>query len=536
MKLAVTHDNDWIGMLKDGLPLESLMEEGPLRSFMVKKYGYGLDHENNTVYLKRVSEDNGKGSKNCESEPSPEYTEETSDDSKPDDDPKPPSENSRLVITHMRLESFGVEHIDAGVCVLVQFEPTERRTENKSHSDIIEWHDEIVLPSDQSVHVTVCGVFQLGSTLGIREISEKRIINTQDLRSTHKIRFRFGGVGSRSSLLITLERHFSPCETHFIHEEKSVFLEKTALGFDALYTHYRECKPPNSSGREHLETAVGFFRDSLAQCDSTHRATACFNLATSELMRCQKNGIYSELDKAIDLYREALELRGHEDRDRIVSCLGNALLRAIHVRGHLTDIDMSLGLVELGNKVVSKLTDTTAEGTGGPSEQPREQTEWTAADRLLEQLERMPAAEKLPEQMALLCNAEHLWEQSELASASEKLRKQIEPMSAADRALLAIAKQDPSLHTGIPEIQSLLDDWRREDGVPTECKKQLGALLSFLGGEGEIQMREELEKLNLDWCYKDHKISGTVQALEEHAPYFYNELATELGCLMEGWS
>ena len=31
------------------------------------------------------------------------------------------------------------------------------------------------------VIVTVCGVFQLGSTLGTREISAKQMINTEDL-------------------------------------------------------------------------------------------------------------------------------------------------------------------------------------------------------------------------------------------------------------------------------------------------------------------------------------------------------------------
>ena len=36
-------------------------------------------------------------------------------------------------------------------------------------------------PTDMPVIITVCGVFQLGSTLGTREISAKQMINTEDL-------------------------------------------------------------------------------------------------------------------------------------------------------------------------------------------------------------------------------------------------------------------------------------------------------------------------------------------------------------------
>lgn len=36
-------------------------------------------------------------------------------------------------------------------------------------------------PSDLPVNVTVCGVFQLGSTLGTRDISTKQTINTNVL-------------------------------------------------------------------------------------------------------------------------------------------------------------------------------------------------------------------------------------------------------------------------------------------------------------------------------------------------------------------
>lgn len=34
-------------------------------------------------------------------------------------------------------------------------------------------------PSDDPVSVTVCGVFQVGSTLGTRELSAKQIVNSK---------------------------------------------------------------------------------------------------------------------------------------------------------------------------------------------------------------------------------------------------------------------------------------------------------------------------------------------------------------------
>lgn len=45
----------------------------------------------------------------------------------------------------MRLESADIDPIYAGVCILIQFGSTTRRTRNKPHADIIEWDDEITL-------------------------------------------------------------------------------------------------------------------------------------------------------------------------------------------------------------------------------------------------------------------------------------------------------------------------------------------------------------------------------------------------------
>ena len=45
----------------------------------------------------------------------------------------------------MRLEDMDVDHIYAGVSVLVQFESMTRRTMSKPHAAVIAWDDEIIL-------------------------------------------------------------------------------------------------------------------------------------------------------------------------------------------------------------------------------------------------------------------------------------------------------------------------------------------------------------------------------------------------------
>ncbi|KAG9317126.1 hypothetical protein JVU11DRAFT_1318 [Chiua virens] len=190
--------------------------------------------------------------------------------------------------------------------------------------------------------------------------------------------------------------------------------------------------------------------------------------------------------------------------------------------GELTDLDMSVNLTELGNQVVTRLSDVTLEEIGAHSEVLREQTE------------RMAATEDLQERMELMSTVETLRERMELGSAPGKLREQIELMSAADRALQAIIEQDPSPRN--PEVQRPIDEWNEEAGSPVECKRQLGVLLSFLGGEGEVKMREVLERLDFEWPYKDHKIAATTQTLQGYMPYFYSVLASRLRCLMEGWA
>ena len=186
-----------------------------------------------------------------------------------------------------------------------------------------------------------------------------------------------------------------------------------------------------------------------------------------------------DLDNSIALNQEALSFipDEHGDKTSIVACLGRSFLRHLEVHGQLTDVDMSVSLLELGEKVVATLSNVSSvEGTG----------------ILLEE---------------------------------EKLRGQIALMSAVDFAIQDIEQAAPSPRT--PVIQSLIDEWRKEDSISTGCKRQLGVLLSFLGGQGDIKMRALLAKE--DWPFKVYKTDETVQILRGHMPYFQDFLFTELG-------
>ncbi|KAG9315443.1 hypothetical protein JVU11DRAFT_3053 [Chiua virens] len=218
-----------------------------------------------------------------------------------------PRKNSQLVITYMRLESFDIDHVDSGICAFVRFGTMTRRTNSKPYASIIEWDDEIMLPA----HVTVCGTFQLGSTLGTREISAKKTINTSAMSgSKYNLKFSVGSAESRSSLLITLERRFSESyhrgETHFSLKRGSDFVQTTTRGFENFYSYHREHE------KGYLDAALDCFGSALRECglDPGRLATTRFNIATTEFLRCQVHGTYAEIDKAIKLYKEVLQLWG----------------------------------------------------------------------------------------------------------------------------------------------------------------------------------------------------------------------------------
>ncbi|KAF8123155.1 CHAT domain-containing protein [Boletus edulis] len=307
-KVAVTHDNAWIEMLENGLSHAELMQEDRVREFIQDRYTWDLDPEHNVVYLRSKLE----SSEGINSQPEPEDNHEDSSTLSPQ------SDDPRYTVTSMRLESIDIDCIYAGVSILVQFGNTIWRTENKPHASVIEWDDMIMLPSDLPINITICGAFQLGSTLGTRPICAVQTINTTELTGgTRIVRFSVGKVESCSSLLITLVRHVSYSEPHWSDDEDSVFVEQTKLGFKALYSHHDEPK------NECLEYSLECFQRALKQCGlhTACRATALFNLATSRFIKYQAYGIYDELKTSIALYEKALELRNSGDPDRAATSL-----------------------------------------------------------------------------------------------------------------------------------------------------------------------------------------------------------------------
>ena len=184
-----------------------------------------------------------------------------------------------------------------------------------------------------------------------------------------------------------------------------------------------------------------------------------------------RNMYLDDLHKSIALNQEVLHLipDGHEDRASIATCLNRSFLRRIEACGGLVDVDMSVDLVELGECVIAALDNMS---------------------------------------YGLL---------------SEELQNQIALISTAGTALRRM-QEVLSLHT--PGVQILVDEWSNKNSIPTRCKKKLGVLLSFLGGEGEVKMREMLAKA--DWPFKEYKIKGTVEALRNYVPYFQDSFPTKL--------
>ena len=187
-------------------------------------------------------------------------------------------------------------------------------------------------------------------------------------------------------------------------------------------------------------------------------------LAIAFWVRSQHDMDSGSLDKSIALNQEALRLAptGHHDLGSIVACLGKSYLERLETLGDLTDTDASTDFGELENCVVEALDNMS------------------------------------------------------YSLSSEKLREQIALMSAADAALQHVMQEVLTPRT--PEVQSLIDEWRSEDGIPTRCKKRLGVLLSFLGADGETKMRKLLGKMV--WPFKEYEINKTVQILQDYMPYF----------------
>ena len=183
------------------------------------------------------------------------------------------------------------------------------------------------------------------------------------------------------------------------------------------------------------------------------------------------------LRKSIALSQEALSLipDGHEDQASMVACLGRSFLELVEACGDLTDVDLSVSLVDIGERVVTTLARTSMEDAG--------------------------------------------------VSAEKELCEQVALILVADTTIRYIEQEVPPPR--IPVFQSPIDEWFKADGIPARYRKQLGLLLSFLEGEGEIKMRELLGRL--DWPFKEHKTKETVRVMQNYMTYFLGPFEMKWG-------
>ena len=195
--------------------------------------------------------------------------------------------------------------------------------------------------------------------------------------------------------------------------------------------------------------------------------------------RFQQNANLDDLDRSISMNQEALRLipDGHGDQASIVTSLGRALLRRLEVVGDLTDVDMSTNLVELGGRVVAALNNMLLTEDAGASS----------------------AKEELQEQVALMMV---------VGTTFQYIEQEVSPLR-------------------IPIFQSLIDEWNKENSIPERCKRELGVLLSFLGGEGDIKMCRLLA--GMDWPFKEYKTKETTHVLQNHMTYLQSLFETKLG-------
>ena len=207
-------------------------------------------------------------------------------------------------------------------------------------------------------------------------------------------------------------------------------------------------------------------------------------LAVATWARFQLYANVVDLDRSISLSEEALCLvrDGHDDQQSIAACLGRSYLRHLEVHGELTDVDMSADLVGLGERVATTLDNMSMEGVSVSAE-----------------------GKDLCEQIALI--------------------------SAADTVVQWIKQEVLSPH--IPEFQSIIGEWSHEDGVPTRCRRELGVLLSFLGGIGETKMGTSLTRVNCQWPeFKKYKIKETTQLVQNYISYFQDIFAATFGVML----
>ncbi|KAG6371696.1 hypothetical protein JVT61DRAFT_9037 [Boletus reticuloceps] len=428
-RVAVTHDNDWMYMMKKGLTHEDLLHEDRLGTFLTRYCT--MKRENAAVYLK-VEADDTKDSissvtdphdlspKLDMSDPSTSASEpEGSPPSSPELDisapntprlevsscPTPSIDCPQIVITRIRAQNilFGRKRFPIGFYVSVQVGGTRQRTQNKSirlNDSDIEWEDVIFLPSQafDEVRFTVHASFELKPMLGHGETLYASGTHLRELvGGTCLITFSEGELGITNpgpSLLITLGRWYSTplavapssddsdvieplyahahwltvCFRQLVLEEPSKLVDETILGQEALLRYHDEYQ------RGDLESAVHHFECARNYpSNSQHRAVVLVNLANVKFIRYQIDPTGSDLNALSLLYDEALKLRrpGHPDRPATLLLLAQTLLFCYEKQGHTQSAADKI------NELMSEFRDL-----------PEDTPERRAADLMLDTLKR----------------------------------------------------------------------------------------------------------------------------------------------------
>ncbi|KAI6017268.1 hypothetical protein PISMIDRAFT_679577 [Pisolithus microcarpus 441] len=386
-RVAITHDNQWMEMMKEGLTHEELLQDDRLETFLSRCYTISVEseRENTAVFLQGIA-DGTTGSISSVVDPrdlSPELEVSDSPVSELDVSSPPTSElefslpttpepevssppNSELeysrpltpsldcpciVITRIRAQNIpsGLKRIPVGFYVLVQFDGYQRRTQNKPmrlNDSGIEWEDEIPLPSRAfgKFRFTIYASFELEPMLGSGEALYTSESPAEEfVGGTYLITFSPAELVTRvpnPSLLITLGRWYSNHlaiassgnDSDLSSEESSALVRETNLGQEALLRYHNEYR------RDDLQNAVQHFECAWQSCPLTHRCCAAVlvNFAKAKSISYHTDPTSANLEEVIRLYRQAHNRRppGHSDRPATLLQLAQTLLFHYEKQGY----------------------------------------------------------------------------------------------------------------------------------------------------------------------------------------------------------
>ncbi|KAH0831079.1 hypothetical protein J3R83DRAFT_13625 [Lanmaoa asiatica] len=110
-------------------------------------------------------------------------------------------------------------------------------------------------------------------------------------------------------------------------------------------------------------------------------------------------------------------------------------------------------------------------------------------------------------------------------SSRANLLEQIKLMSTAEKAIQTVVRNSPR-SSREPELQALVDEWFRADGLPFKCKGELEKLSHWLERQVEDRKRNKWGKMVV-WPVKEDKIQATIRAFEAYMPYFHHIVSIE---------